>query len=133
MSFRGHVTGAIANPVLRWTGQQRAVLELRIHATASARDRDSGQWQDVGDPLWISASFWDQEAQTLADTLSQGDRVTVEGTLVLEGFQRRDGTSGVAHSLRSPRFLGVIPSRRSAQDRQADADGPIVSDSQAPF
>ncbi len=120
MSFRGHVTGAIANPVLRWTGQQRAVLEVRIHATAAARDRDSGQWQDVGDPLWISASFWDQEAQNLADLLGQGDRVTVEGTLVLESYQRRDGSPGVAYSLRSPRFLGVIPSRRSQQSSSTD-------------
>ena len=131
MSFRGHVSGAIANPVLRWTGQQRAVLELRIHGTAAAKDRETGQWRDVGDPLWISATFWDQEAQNLADSLGQGDRVTVEGTLVLESFQRRDGTAGIAHSLRSPRFLGVIPSRRGAEERAAG--GPVTSDEQAPF
>lgn len=131
MSFRGHVTGAIANPVLRWTGQQRAVLEVRIHATAAAKDRETGQWRDVGDPLWVSATFWDQEAQSLADTLNQGDRVTVEGTLVIESFQRRDGTSGIGHSLRSPRFLGIIPSRRSAGERPADS--PVTSDAQAPF
>lgn len=139
MSFRGQVTGAIAAPVLRWTGQQRAVLEVRIHATAAAKDRESGQWRDVGDPLWISASFWDQEAQHLADVLEQGDRVTVEGTLVVEAFQRRDGSAGMSHSLRSPRFLGVIPSRRNvSQDSQsghhgAEPGGPIVSDEQAPF
>ena len=134
MSFRGHVTGAIANPVLRWTGQQRAVLEVRIHATAAAKDRESGQWQDVGDPLWISASFWDQEAQTLADLLGQGDRVTVEGTLVLESYQRRDGSPGVSYSLRSPRFLGVIPSRRSQQERAKGAEADTATgDGYAPF
>ncbi|MFT0761760.1 single-stranded DNA-binding protein [Scrofimicrobium sp. R131] len=133
MSFRGQTTGAIANPVLRWTGQQRAVLELRIHSTASARNKDTGEWHDVGDQLWISASFWDQEAQKLADVLQQGDRVTVEGTLVIESYQRRDGTSGVSHSLRSPRFLGVIPSRRSEAAPPADEFGPITSDTQAPF
>lgn len=116
MSFRGHVTGAIANPVLRWTGQQRAVLELRIHSTAAARDRETRQWQDVGDPLWLSATFWDDEAQRLADALSQGDRVSVEGTLVLESYQRRDGGTGVSHVLRNPRFLGVIPSRRGTSE-----------------
>lgn len=112
MSLRALVTGRIADPVLRWTAKQQPVLELRIHATAAQRDRETGQWSDVGEPLWISATFWEAEAQSLADLLGQGDRVTVEGTLVLESFQRRDGQSGVSHILKSPRFLGVTPKRR---------------------
>ena len=135
MSFRGHVTGAIAEPVLRWTGQQRPVLEIRIAGTASQRDKDSGEWNDVGSPLWLSATFWDTEAQRLADMLSKGDRVTVEGTLVLETYQRRDGSPGVSHQLRGPRFLGMIPRRRRQDGDGNPPTGPVptVSDSVAPF
>lgn len=111
MALKAVVTGPIADPVLRWTTKQQAVLDLRMNATLSMRDKQTGQWENVGEPLWVSATFWDQEAQQLTDVLTKGDRVTVEGTLVFETYQRRDGTSGVRFTLRFPRFLGVIPRR----------------------
>lgn len=120
MALRAVATGMIAEPVLRWTPQQKAVLDLRINATASARDKASGQWADIGGPLWVGATFWDDEAKHLADILSKGDRVSIEGTLVVETFQRRDGTEGQKHIIRFPRFLGMIPGRRqSAEDAGA--------------
>ena len=114
MALKAVVTGAIAEPVLRWTTKQQAVVDLRINATLSTRNKGTGQWEDVGEPLWVSATFWDQEAQQLTDVLTKGDRVTVEGTLVFETYQRRDGTAGVRFTLRYPRFLGVIPRRTGA-------------------
>lgn len=135
MALKALVTGPIAKPVLRWTGQQRPVLELRIHATAAARDKVTGDWNDVGDPLWISATFWDQDAERYAETLNQGDRVTVEGTLILNTYQRRDGGVGTSLSLRLPRFLGLIPSRShsaagTAHDVSSAAGPPDIK---APF
>lgn len=113
MALRAVVTGAIADPVLRWTPQQKAVVEMRINATASNRDKATGKWSDMGAPLWVSATFWDDEAKHLSEALHKGDRVTVEGTLVVETYHRRDGGEGIRYVLRFPRFLGVIPSRRS--------------------
>lgn len=114
MALRALTTGAIAEPVLRWTPQQKPVLDLRINATASARDKTSGQWSEIGSPLWVSATFWDDEAKHLSEVLGKGDRVTVEGNLVVESFERRDGTAGQKYVLRFPRFLGLVPSRRSS-------------------
>lgn len=133
MSVKALVTGPIASPVLRWTGQQRPVLEVRIHATAAARDKSSGEWRDVGSPLWVSATFWDADAERFAEVLGQGDRVTVEGTLVVETYQRRDGTVGTSHSLRMPRFLGVIPSRRRNAENVADGSTAGYGADTAPF
>lgn len=116
MAMHAVVTGRIAEPVLRWTPKQQAVLDLRVNATAAARDKTSGQWSDIGAPLWVSATFWEAEAQTLQSALKKGDRVTVEGTLVVETFQRREGGSGQSYVLRYPKFLGVIPSRRAVSD-----------------
>ncbi|WP_099332707.1 single-stranded DNA-binding protein [Actinomyces minihominis] len=124
MALRALTTGVIADPVLRWTPQQKAVLDLRLNATASARDKVTNQWSDLGSPLWVGATFWDEEAKHLADVLHKGDRVTVEGTLVVETFQRRDGTEGHKYVLRFPRFLGVVPARRNlAEDAGAYGGG----------
>lgn len=123
MALKAVVTGAIADPVLRWTPQQKAVLDVRMNATASNRDKNSGEWSDIGSPLWVSATFWDDEAKHLSQVLHKGERVTVEGTLVIETYHRRDGGDGVRYVLRFPRFLGVIPSRRSeAVGNQAHQD-----------
>lgn len=112
MALKALVTGAIADPVLRWTPQQKAVVEMRVNATASSRDKTTGNWSDMGSPLWVSATFWDEEAKHLSQVLRKGDRVSVEGTLVVETYHRRDGGEGIRYVLRFPRFLGVIPSRR---------------------
>lgn len=128
MSLRAIVTGAIAEPVLRWTGKQQAVLELRINATASQRNRDTGEWSDIGSPLWVSATFWEKDAQYLAGVVHQGDRVSVEGTLIVETYQRRDGGTGSKHVIRSPRFLGVSPKRSQVQ-----TTGPVLTDEMGEF
>lgn len=126
MALRAQITGAIAEPVLRWTPKQQAVLDLRINATASVKNESTRQWEAVGDPLWVSISFWDQNAQHYNEILGKGDRVTVEGTLVLENYQKRDGTQGSNLSLRSPRLLGVIPKRGgSGQAEPAATTGAI--------
>ncbi len=123
MSLRALVTGSIAEPVVRWTPKHQQVLEVRIHATASQRNKETGDWSDIGAPLWVSASFWDRDAARLAPLLAQGDRVSVEGTLVLESFQRRDGGSGISYTIRNPRFLGYTPKRTEQSDANNMAPG----------
>ncbi len=130
MALQAQITGFIAEPQLRKTPDFRDVLQLRINATLSTRDKDSGQWSDVGDPLWVSASFWDQQAVTLAQLISKGDRITVEGALTVRTYQRKDGTPGLDHELHYPRFLGVIPSPRRSP---APQDGGPADVSTAPF
>lgn len=113
MSMSTITTGRIAEPELRFTANGKALLELRVAATRSQKDKQTGQWSDDGAPLWVAATFWEEEAQRLADALHKGDRVTVSGDLVLEEYQKRDGTPGQKHVLRFPRFLGVVPRRQN--------------------
>ena len=113
MSMSTITTGRIAEPELRFTTNSKALLELRIAATRSQKDKTTGQWSDDGAPLWVAATFWEDEAQRLADALHKGDQVTVSGDLVLEEYQKRDGTPGQKHVLRFPRFLGVVPRRQN--------------------
>ncbi len=122
MSLRAQVSGMIAEPVLRYTGKQQAVLEIRINATASVRDPNSGQWSDLGAPLWVSAQFWEERAEALSQQLQKGNRITVEGTLVVENYQRRDGGTGTGYKLHRPRFLGVIPTSQGTSPREGATD-----------
>ncbi|WP_266194706.1 single-stranded DNA-binding protein, partial [Salmonella enterica] len=78
------VTGNIAQPELRFTNNGKPVLELRIGATPRKQNPQTKEWEDWGAPLWYSATFWEAEAEHLAQTLQKGMKVTVTGTQVVE-------------------------------------------------
>lgn len=109
MSTKITVTGGIAEPELRFTQGGKAVLELRIAGTFSRRNKDTQQWEDQGAPLWHSATFWEKDAEKLAELLHKGDRVSVEGIQVLDQYTARDGSQQQKHVIANPRFLGFIP------------------------
>lgn len=110
------VSGNIAEPQLRHTQQGKAVLELRIAGTFARKDQQTHRWEDVGEQLWLSASFWEQEAERLYEALNKGSRVTVEGQLVIEAYESREGIRREKLVIYYPRFLGVIPRRNRQND-----------------
>lgn len=110
MSAKTIVTGNLGgDPQLRFTGSGDAVLGLSVAATHSQKDKKTDRWGDVGEPLWIKATFWGAEAEHLAQILHKGSRVTVEGTLTLKKWNASNGQGGESLELHYPRFLGVIP------------------------
>ena len=114
MSATTTVTGNLGqDPQLRFTSDGTPVLGISIAATHSQKDKQSGQWGDVGEPLWIRASFWKEEAEHLAQILHKGGRVTVEGTLIRKVWNSPNGQGGENLELHYPRFLGVVPRRQS--------------------
>ena len=103
------VTGNLGqDPAVQHTPSGKPVTELSIAATASRKDRATGQWVDDGEPLWLRAPFWGEEHTHLADALHKGDKVTVTGALVRRVFDRREGGQGESLEVKFPRFLGVV-------------------------
>lgn len=148
MSAHVTVTGNLGRkPEIAYTSNGRAVTTLSIACTATRQDKNTGQWTDDGDPLWISAPFWGDEHTYLADVLDKGARVTVDGTLIRRTYQRKDGSTGEALELRFPHLLGVIPRRPQPgaqsqgapltpsgyQAPPADAGNPWGAPSEPPF
>ena len=120
MSATVTVTGNLGHtPEIRQAGRSN-VLELNIAATHAQKDKQSGQWADEGDPLWIKAPFWNDKADYIADMgLVKGARVTVEGTLIRRSYTARDGENRESLELLFPRFLGVVPRRQTNTQGQA--------------
>lgn len=125
MAFHGTVTGNLgSDPDLKFNQAGKATLALSIAATPSRLDRQSQQWQDIGDPLWIRATLWEQTAERLADHLHKGDRVSIEGTLSIRSYQAQDGTQRLSYDLIGAKFLGVIPrAPQGAQQATSPAHG----------
>lgn len=82
MSVEATITGNLGqDPETRFTPQGKQVTDLSIAATMTRLNRQTGEFEQQGDPLWIRCALWDHDAQT-AETLTKGDRVTVTGTLI---------------------------------------------------
>lgn len=121
MSAHIYVTGNLGDtPVVKFTPSGTAALDLSIGCTPRRKDKNSGEWVDDGDPLWIRATLWAETAEAVAEmNLQRGARVSVEGTLKRRTYERNDGTRGESLELASARFLGAAP-----RGRRSDAPNP---------
>lgn len=119
MSIETTVTGRIAEPELRYTQQGKAVLDLRICATRRALNKNTNEWADDGEPLWVSAPFWERDAEYLAEILGKGSEITVTGTLAMETYETPNGR-GSKLVVRFPRFKGLVPKRQNPSQASQD-------------
>ena len=97
------VTGNISQPILRQLHSGSLVLNFGIGATHRKKDQNSGEWNDVGEELWINVSFWDEKAERLAAVLHKGSKVCVEGILVRKEYEGRTNLE-----LSSPFFIESV-------------------------
>lgn len=130
MSAHTYVVGNIGQqPETRFTQSGIATLTFSVGCTPRRKDKDSGQWDDDGAPLWITITLWGEEAERWAEALNKGDRVSVNGTLKRRTYERRDGGQGEALELVGARDLAVIP---KAGDRQPSKRDPGRGEKWAP-
>jgi single-strand DNA-binding protein len=79
-----------ADPDLRVTAGGDAVASFTVAATPRLLDRGSGMWSD-GETLYLRCSAWRQLAENVAESLTSGTRVWVQGRLKQRSFETRDG------------------------------------------
>ena len=126
------VTGTLTrDPEVKYAQSGTPILRLALAATRRAQNRDTKQWEDDGDPLYIDAAFFGDRENYLGDILHKGDQVSVSGVLVRRDWESGAKT-GVALEVRFPRLLGYIKKADKAGGVQALA--PTTSNTfSAPF
>lgn len=84
------VGNLVADPELRYTPSGSAVANFRVASTPRRYDSQSGQWVD-GEALFLTCNVWRQAAENVANSLTKGDRVIVNGRLRQRSFETREG------------------------------------------
>jgi single-strand DNA-binding protein len=84
------VGNLVDDPELRFTPSGAAVANFRIASTPRAFDRQTNEWKD-GDALFLSCSVWRQAAENVAESLTRGMRVVVQGRLKARSYETREG------------------------------------------
>ncbi|MEJ5928573.1 single-stranded DNA-binding protein [Corynebacterium sp. H128] len=92
------VGNLVADPELRFTPSGAAVANFRIASTPRTFDRNANQWVD-GDALFLACNVWRQAAENVAETLTKGMRVIVQGRLKQRSYETREGEKRTVYEL----------------------------------
>ncbi|MGN6161422.1 MAG: single-stranded DNA-binding protein [Marmoricola sp.] len=84
------VGNLVDDPELRFTPSGAAVANFRIASTPRTFDRQTNEWKD-GEALFLSCSVWRQAAENVAESLTKGMRVVVQGRLKQRSYEDREG------------------------------------------
>jgi len=84
------VGNLVDDPELRFTPSGAAVANFRIASTPRTFDRQANEWKD-GEALFLSCSVWRQAAENVAESLTRGMRVVVQGRLKARSYETREG------------------------------------------
>ena len=87
-----------ADPELRFTPNGAAVANFTVASTPRTFDRQTNQWQD-GEALFLRCSVWKEAAENVAESLTKGMRVIVQGRLKARSFQDREGNNRTSWEL----------------------------------
>lgn len=79
-----------ADPELRFTPAGAAVANFTVASTPRTFDRQTNDWKD-GDAMFLTCSVWRQAAENVAETLTKGMRVIVQGRLKSRSYETREG------------------------------------------
>lgn len=80
-----------ADPELTFIASGAAVVNFTVASTPRNFDRKTGDWKD-GETLFLRCTAWRQYAENVAESLTRGTRVLVQGRLVQRSFETQDGT-----------------------------------------
>lgn len=84
------VGNLVADPELRYTPNGAAVCNFRVASTPRRYNSQTQQWED-GDALYLTCNAWKQQAENIANSLTKGMRIIVNGVLKQRNYESREG------------------------------------------
>ena len=79
-----------ADPELRFTPSGAAVTSFTVASTPRTFDRQTGEWKNA-ETLFMRCSSWRDAAENVAESLTKGTRVIVQGRLIQRSYTTREG------------------------------------------
>lgn len=82
-------------------------LSLSVPHTPRRKNRDTGQWEDAGETLWVTFTLWRDEAEAFTPHAVKGTLIRVEGEPAIRTYDK-NGQTGINLDLKFAR-ASVIP------------------------
>ena len=87
-----------ADPELRFTPNGVPVANFTVASAPRTFDRQTNEWRD-GEAMFLNCSVWRQFAENVAESLSKGMRVIVNGNLKARSYEDRDGNRRTSYEI----------------------------------
>jgi single-strand DNA-binding protein len=100
----------VDDPELRFTPAGQPVARFRVASTPRFKDNTTGEWKD-GDSLFLTCNVWRQAAENVAESLTRGMRVIVQGRLRQRSYETKEGEKRTVYEIEAD---DVGPSLRNA-------------------
>jgi len=89
----------VDDPELRFTPSGAAVAKFRVASVPRNFNKDTQQWEDAKDGLFLTCSVWREAAEHVAESLQKGMRVIVQGRLKQRSYEDREGVKRTVYEL----------------------------------
>jgi single-strand DNA-binding protein len=95
------VVGNLVDDVeLRYVPNGSAVAKFRVASVPRKFDKDDNAWVDDKEKaLFLTVQVWRQQAEHVAESLSKGMRVVVQGQLSQRSYEDREGVRRTVYEL----------------------------------
>lgn len=80
----------VDDPELRFTPSGSAVANFKIASTPRNFDKQSNEFKD-GETLFLRCAVWREAAENVAESLTKGMRVIIEGFLKSRSYETKEG------------------------------------------
>lgn len=109
---------------LRFTESGKALLNVSVPHN-QRRKNQAGEWESVGDTLWVRFTLWDDDAHRYAELLVKGAHVVVSGIPEVRVWESGD-KHGANLEVKFPR-VSIVPSKdaRNAPERPQEPAGDV--------
>jgi single-strand DNA-binding protein len=87
-----------ADPELRFTPSGAAVANFTVASTPRSFDKNTNEWKD-GEALFLRCSVWRQAAENVAESLTKGTGVIVQGRLKQRSYDTKEGEKRTVYEL----------------------------------
>jgi single-strand DNA-binding protein len=87
-----------ADPELRFTPSGAAVANFTVASTPRTFDKNTNEWKD-GEALFLRCSVWRQAAENVAESLTRGTAVIVQGRLKQRSYETKEGEKRTVYEL----------------------------------
>ena len=105
----------VDDPELRFTPSGAGVAKFRVASTPRFFDKTTNEWKD-GESLFLTCSVWRHVAENVAESLTKGMRVIVQGRLRQRSYETNEGEKRTVYELDVEE---VGPSLRNANHRES--------------
>ncbi|WP_331723406.1 single-stranded DNA-binding protein [Streptomyces atratus] len=89
----------VDDPELRFTPGGAAVAKFRVASVPRTFNKETQQWEDAKDGLFLTCSVWRQAAENAAESLTRGMRVIVQGRLKQRSYEDSQGAKRTVYEL----------------------------------